>query len=43
MGVRGTDYFVKVTPALGETELIVFDGTVNIANSIDKKDAKNVK
>jgi hypothetical protein len=43
MGVRGTDYLVKVTPLLGETEIIVFDGKVNFGSELDTSDKKELK
>lgn len=42
LGIRGTDYLVKVTSLLGETEIIVFDGKVNFASQIDNKDQKEI-
>lgn len=35
IGVRGTDFLLKVNPALNETEVVVFDGQVELANSSD--------
>ncbi|MDD0853673.1 FecR domain-containing protein [Halobacteriovorax sp. GB3] len=40
IGVRGTDYFLKVNPLLGETEIVVFEGQVLFSNLSDQKDAK---
>ncbi len=38
MGVRGTDFTIKNTAILGETELYLFDGQVEFANANDVKD-----
>jgi ribosomal protein L27 len=35
MGVRGTDFFASYNPAMGETEMICFDGQVEIINSLE--------
>ena len=35
LGVRGTDFTVKVNKTLDETEIIVFDGQVELKNSKD--------
>ena len=43
MGIRGTDYIVKVTPLFAETEIIIMDGAVNFASQSNKKDQKLVK
>ena len=42
MGVRGTDYIVKVTPLFKETEVIVMDGTILFASQLDTNDQKSV-
>lgn len=42
MGIRGTDYLVKVTSLLGETEIIVFDGKVNFKSQLDSSDEKEI-
>ena len=36
MGVRGTDFTVVANKSLGETEIIVFDGSVEFGNLADK-------
>ncbi|MFA6236612.1 MAG: hypothetical protein WC635_04720 [Bacteriovorax sp.] len=38
LGVRGTDFFLKYTPVLDETEVVMFDGEVKMDNL---KDANN--
>lgn len=43
MGVRGTDFFTSYNPLLGETELICFDGIVEMTNLKDPQDSKLVK
>ncbi|MBY0412799.1 MAG: FecR family protein [Bdellovibrionales bacterium] len=35
MGVRGTDFLVTVNPVLGESEIIMFDGSVEMSNLED--------
>lgn len=40
IGVRGTDYLLIANSLLGETEIIVFDGKVQLQNSSDIKDSK---
>lgn len=40
MGVRGTDFYVSYNPLLGETEIICFDGEVQLTNAVDEKDSK---
>lgn len=42
MGIRGTDYIVKVTPLFAETEIIVMDGAVNFSSQTNTKDQKLV-
>lgn len=34
IGVRGTDFLLKVNPMLDETEVVVFDGQVEFANAV---------
>lgn len=43
MGIRGTDYIVKVTPLFAETEVIVMDGAINFSSNLNKEDQKTVK
>jgi hypothetical protein len=43
MGVRGTDFYLKYSPLLGETELIMFDGEVLMENLEDKNNSALVK
>lgn len=43
MGVRGTDYIVKVTPLFQETEIIVMDGSVQFDSKLNSKDQKLIK
>lgn len=38
MGVRGTDYWLKVNHLLNETEVVVFEGKVEMQNVNDDKD-----
>lgn len=38
MGVRGTDYWLKANDILGETEIVVFDGKVEMNNLNDEND-----
>lgn len=35
VGVRGTEYLLKVNPALGESEIILFEGKVEMGNLSD--------
>jgi hypothetical protein len=42
MGVRGTDFLAISNPLLGESELIVFDGTVDLHSGLDPSDSKLV-
>ncbi len=42
MGVRGTDFLGIVTPILGESEIIVFEGNVDFTSVTDTTDKKNV-
>jgi hypothetical protein len=42
MGVRGTDFLAISNPLLGESELIVFGGTVEMQSELDKTDSKIV-
>ncbi|MBT3585790.1 MAG: hypothetical protein HN509_12870 [Halobacteriovoraceae bacterium] len=42
MGVRGTDFYLKVNPLLGETEIIVFDGEVEFTNELEVTDKKSL-
>lgn len=43
MGVRGTDFFLKYGPMLGETEIIMFDGEVMMENLNDKTNTALIK
>lgn len=43
MGVRGTDFHLKYSPILGETEIIMFDGEVMMENLNDKSNTALVK
>ena len=42
MGVRGTDFYTSYNPLLGETEIICFDGQVNLANRLDPENSSLV-
>jgi hypothetical protein len=42
MGIRGTDFFTSYNPALKETEIICFDGQIEMANSQDDADKKTI-
>ena len=42
MGVRGTDFIGIATPILGESEIVVMDGTVEFASATDAKDVKQI-
>jgi hypothetical protein len=42
MGIRGTDFLASYNPLLDETELICFDGAVQLTNAADAADAKTV-
>ena len=35
IGVRGTEYLLKVNPALGESEIVLFEGKVHMGNLSD--------
>ena len=43
MGVRGTDFYLKYAPLLGETEIVMFDGEVMMENLNDKTNTALVK
>lgn len=43
MGVRGTNFFVKVNKLLGETEIVLFKGKVQMTNTSDKSDSLLIK
>lgn len=40
MGVRGTDFLTTYNPALGETEVICFDGQIKMVNLLNPVDSK---
>lgn len=42
MGVRGTDFFTSFNPLLGETEIICFDGKIQMTNIEDTDDSKEI-
>lgn len=42
MGVRGTDFLGVVTPVLGESEIIVFEGNVDFTSATDASDVKHI-
>lgn len=42
MGVRGTDFFTSYNPLLGETEVICFEGNIEMQNAIDESDKKSI-
>jgi FecR protein len=42
MGIRGTDIFVSYNPLFGETEIICFDGSIQMTNAIDEKDSTHI-
>jgi hypothetical protein len=39
-GVRGTDFLMTYNPALGETEIICFDGRIQLVNASDVTDSR---
>lgn len=39
-GVRGTDFLMTYNPQLGETEIICFDGRVQLVNASDMTDSR---
>jgi hypothetical protein len=43
LGVRGTDFFIINNKLFNETEIIVFDGAVEMENLSNKKDVKVLK
>lgn len=43
LGIRGTDFYLKVNRILGETEVIMFDGEVLMENAANKDDTLAVK
>lgn len=42
LGIRGTDFLTTYNPLLGETEVICFDGQVQMTNEQEKSDSKLV-
>lgn len=42
-GIRGTDFLLKVNPLLGESEIVMFDGIVELTNLAKTKDKLTVK
>lgn len=42
MGIRGTDFLTTYNPLLGETEVICFDGQIQMTNEQEKSDSKRV-
>lgn len=40
LGIRGTNFFVSYNPLLGETEVICFDGTVEMSAKLVKSESK---
>lgn len=42
MGIRGTDFFTSYNPALGETEIICFDGKIQMTNAAETDDSKEI-
>lgn len=42
MGVRGTDYYVASNSALGESEVVVFEGKVDLSNIKNPSESKIV-
>lgn len=40
MGVRGTDFYATYFPTLKESEVVVFEGSVDFTNSADTRDTK---
>lgn len=42
MGVRGTDFLTTFNPLLGETEIICFEGQIDMANKAETSDSKLV-
>jgi len=43
LGVRGTDFILKVNPLLGESEIVVLDGLVNFQNINKPQDQSLIK
>jgi|GEM_PF-2904645 len=43
LGVRGTNFFVKVNKLLGETEIVLFKGKVQMTNTSDQTDSLLIK
>ena len=43
MGVRGTDFLLTSQPLFGETEIVMFDGEVQMDNLEDKKNSIIIK
>lgn len=42
LGVRGTDFLLVSNPILGETEIVMFDGTVEFKSKTDVQDAVSI-
>lgn len=42
MGIRGTNFFVSYNPLLGETEVICFEGTVEMSAKLVKGEPKQI-
>lgn len=42
MGVRGTNFFVKTNPLLGESEIVVFEGVVDFVNRAEESDRQRI-
>lgn len=43
MGIRGTDFYVSFNPAFQESEVVCFDGSVQLTNQNNIADSKTIK
>jgi len=43
MGIRGTEYLLKVNPALGESEVVLFEGRIQMGNLKDSANTVDIK
>jgi len=42
MGIRGTDFLLKANPVLGESEIVLFKGLVQMTNRADKTNSESI-
>lgn len=42
MGIRGTDFYASYNPSLSETEIICYDGEVQLTNAVEESDSKTI-